>query len=158
MLLLKLVDGVRHHFPGRATEWLFAVIMINWGWILLLPHDTFSLSSSYGVLLTVAPEEVWGIGCLIVGLVRFIALVINGTFADSPYARRSPHVRAVMSALSCFFWMQISLSFLVALGDKPPGTGIAVYPVILWFEVYCAFRAARDAGQVDKAATDAGGR
>lgn len=156
MLLVRVVDGIRSHFPARAVEWLFAIILFNWGLTLVMPHEVFAAYPAYALMATVASETTWGIGCIIVGGLRFVALVLNGTFADKPYGRYSPHVRAGLAGVSCFFWMQIALSLLASEG--PPATGLAVYPAILWFEVFCAFRAARDAGQLDEAARNARGR
>jgi len=153
MLLVRVFDGIREHFPVRAIEWLFAIILFNWGLTLVMPHEVFAAHPAFAMMATIASEMDWGIGAMVVGGLRFVALVLNGTFADKWYARYSPHVRAGLAGLSCFFWMQIALSLLAS--DGPSGTGLAVYPAILWFEVFCAFRAARDAGQVDEAARNA---
>lgn len=150
MLIVKVAQGIKSHLPARAAEWALGAILFNWGWILLLPRETMG-RQAYELMLAIAPEPAWGIGCLVIGAIRLIALVINGTFADTAYSRFSPHVRTAMSGLSCFFWLQIVLSFALA----PPGTGIAVYPVLLVLDLYSAYRAAGDAKHSDMAARNA---
>lgn len=150
MLIVKVVRGIQSHLPARAAEWALGAVLFNWGWILLLPRQTMG-REAYDLMLAVAPEAAWGIGCLAVGAVRLLALVINGTFAQTAYSRYSPHVQAGMSILSCFFWLQIVLSFALA----PVGTGVAVYPVLLVLDLYCAYRASRDAQHSDEVARNA---
>lgn len=150
MLIVRVVRGIHAHLPARAAEWALGAILFNWGWILLLPGQTFG-REAYDLMVAIAPEPIWGIACLVIGATRLIALVINGTFADTAYSRFSPHVRTAMSGLSCFFWLQIVLSFALA----PPGTGLAVYPVLLVLDLYSAYRAAGDAKHSDMAARNA---
>lgn len=151
MIVGRIVNGVATHLPTRVTEWALAAILFNWGGILLLPQETFA-GASYQAMLVIAPESTWGVGCLAIGAARLLALVINGTFADSAYSRWSPRVRVVASVLSTFFWLQIVLSF-VAGGTY--GTGMAVYPVLLVLELYSAHRASRDTRYSDEAARNA---
>lgn len=150
MLIVKVLRGIQSHLPARASEWALGAILFNWGWILLLPRETFS-REAYALMLAVMPENAWGAGCLLLGAVRLLALVVNGTFASTAYSRFSPHVRTGMSVLSCFFWLQIVLSFALA----PAGTGMAVYPVLLVLDLYCAYRASRDAQHSDEVARNA---
>ncbi|WP_143061937.1 hypothetical protein [Faunimonas pinastri] len=141
-MLFKLTAGIRTHIKVRVAEWALGTILFNFGWILLLPAQTFD-GPSYAGMARVAPEGVWGLACLIVGAARLVALFINGT------RRRTPHVRAIMAFLSCFFWLQISLCFLQA-GTVP--TGLAVYPVLLALDIFNLFRASSDARLSDEVA------
>lgn len=150
MLIVKVVRGIQTHLPARAAEWALAAILFNWGWILLLPKETFG-REAYALMLAIMPESSWGVACLVIGAVRLVALVINGTFANTAYSRYSPHVRATMAGLSCFFWLQIVLSFALA----PVGTGMAVYPVLMVLDLYCVYRAAGDAKHSDEVARNA---
>jgi hypothetical protein len=51
-----------------------------------------------------------------IGLVRLLALIVNGTFADSIYARWSPHVRGVCAFLSCGIWFPLWAGFFAVSG------------------------------------------
>lgn len=149
MLIVRVASGVSRHFAARAAEWALAAVIFLWGWVLLLPHATFDLPA-YHIMRAMAPETVWGFACVLIGVVRLGALVVNGTFANTAYSRWSPHVRMGMSFLSVFFWYSVTMTFLT--GSSPPGTGLAVYPVLLALEIYCTFRAARDSRNSDDAA------
>lgn len=129
--LIRVVRDVADHFQVRASEWALGSMLALWGWVLLLPSETFSISSSFDMLLRVMPENAWGLACLIVGLARVVVLFINGAW------RRSPHMRALAALFSCFFWFQISLSIIVG-GKASPG--LAIYPVLMLLDIFHVFR------------------
>ncbi len=52
-----------------------------------------------------------------------------------------------MALASCFFWLQIALSFYAG---NPTGQGMAVYPVLLVLDFFNAYRASRDAWVSDE--------
>lgn len=142
MIVVRLADGIKEHFPARASEWALALILVNWGYVLLLPGDSFIRSgNTLGSFMT---ESMWGWACLFMGFSRLIALFVNGTFKGF---RHSPHVRAIMSFLSCGFWFMITIGLM-----QTSSTGLAVYPVLLLLDYYNAARASRDARLVDEAA------
>lgn len=149
MIIVRIVKGIAGHLPSRAPEWALAVVLFNWGWVLLRSGSTFA-NPIYSQLAKWASEDVWGVACFSMGLLRLSALVINGTFHHR--FRHSPHVRSVMAFWSCFFWFSITIGMLqVDLNS----TGLAVYPVLLILDMYNAMRAARDAREVDEAARHA---
>jgi hypothetical protein len=148
MIIVRIARGIHDHFPARMSEWGLAVMLLNLGLVLGQPNDTMQTSPSLSGLLRIAPEHVWAWALLLIGSVRLLALVVNGTFADTLYGRWSPHVRSVLSFLSCFFWMNITVGLTLS---EMTGTGIAVYPVLLLMDGYNTVRAAGDAAVIDKA-------
>ena len=153
MIIIKMAHGIHKHFPVRAGEWALAFMLFFWGLVLSGPDPVFSKSASYDGLARVASEQAWAIGCLLVGFIRLTALFINGSFADTRYGKFSPHVRGILAFASCFFWAQITVGMI-----RPDGstTGLAVYPVLLVFDLWNAARAWFDAGQADGVKIDGG--
>lgn len=148
MVVLRVIRGIHDHFPARASEWALSVMLFNLGLILALPRQTLQESPSLSGLARIASEDVWAWALLIIGSVRLMALVINGTFVHTTYGRWSPHVRAFLAFASCFFWMQIT----VGLTLSPTfATGLGIYPVLLALDMYNTARAAGDAALVDRA-------
>ena len=151
MIIVKMARGITEHFPARASEWALGVVLFNWGIILLSPTPTFESSPAFAALERWASETTWGYACLMMGLLRLFALIINGSFHGFKY---SPHIRSLMAFFSGFFWCSISLGLLQA---NVSTTGLAVYPVLLLLDIYNVYRAAGDAGLqagAEKYATD----
>ena len=140
MLLIR-VHRLSDSFRFRLVEWVFAAFLFAWGAMLLRSFPTFSLDGMVG-LARLAPEPVWGTGCLFVGATRLSILFINGLW------RRSAHGRAVCAFFSCFAWLSISFGLWTS-GVVAPGQ--AIYPIILVADIYIVFRAARDAREADEA-------
>lgn len=121
----------------RAIEWLFAIMMVVWGVYLLLPMATFEMEI-YRTLAAIADERVWGIWSMCVGLIRLIALAING------YIRQTPAVRMFAAGLGVIWWSVLAYLFLVMLEDDPPAAA-SWYPVFIMAELYSVLRSAGDA-------------
>lgn len=131
----KMILHFTQTFPSRVSEWTLASILASWGLMLLRPEVTFATSPSYVGLERIAAEDTWGWFCLIAGVIRLMALTINGIW------KPTYHIRSALAFLSCFFWLQISLGFM-ASGNA--STGLAVYPWLLMLDIYSTYRAARD--------------
>jgi hypothetical protein len=123
----------------RASEWVLACMMTSWGIVLAQPADTFSLLPIYAGLHRIAEEEVWSLVCLFIGMVRLIALAINGAMPEFTLAART-----VTAFLSCFFWFQITLGVIAAGVAGTTNTAIAVYPWLAVLDVICVYRIAKD--------------
>lgn len=149
MIIVRVVRGITDHFPARASEWALASMLMLWGHILLVSPGIFESSTAFRELASFASETVWGFACLAMGGARLTALFVNGSF---PKFRYSPHVRAVMSYFSCYFWFAISFGILLS---QIPTTDLAVYPVLLLLDVYNGHRAACDAREADEVARNA---
>lgn len=153
MILVRVRDGVRHHFPARKAEWACAFMSLGIGIQFLQPESTFALSRAYAGMAAMAPEGVWGAACFGVGAIRLAALIINGTFAESWYGRWSPHVRASLAALACFVWTTLWIG--VVNSATPASLGLAIWPVVLFLDIANVVQATHDARDQDMRARNA---
>lgn len=140
-LILRVAHGVHHHFPKRVVEWGLSTILINWGMILVRDGATIKPDGALAGLLRLASEDIWGIAAISVGVMRLVALIINGSFYKTPLVKYAPYGRLIGSFASCFIWMQVTLALLkyddVALG-------LSIYPVFLAWDMFTVFHTARD--------------
>lgn len=120
----------------RSVEWLLASMMVAWGIGLLLPGNSMELPA-YRLLGAIAPEPVWAAWSISIGLLRMLALYINGSW------RKTPLVRAVSSLFGAFWWVVLGYCFLKS-GPWPYPAGVAWFPVLFLFECYSISRGARD--------------
>jgi len=141
MILAHLSHSLRETFPGRASEWALGLILFNWSLILTLNPELFEVSRSFVALRQLFDQSTWALLCLVGGGGRLIILAINGAW------RRSPHARAAGAFLACFFWFQISIGLYQA---GTGGTGLAVYPVLFFLDVFNVIRAGGEAGISDR--------
>jgi predicted signal transduction protein with EAL and GGDEF domain len=147
MIVFRIMTGVGAHFVPRITEWIMSFVLLGWGMALLQEGDIFTRSPVWAVMAATMREDSWGWAAVIVSLLRVTALFINGTFKDHWFSKYSPHIRAITSAISCQFWMQVVVG-IVATGYN--STGIPVYSGLAMICGVNAFRAARDAGIADR--------
>lgn len=152
MIIVKLAGGIRDHFPARASEWGFAALLLWIGYFLAVTPGTFVTSAGYAGLAALADEATWRIVCFVVGSLRLLALVINGTFATTWYGRWSPHVRGACAFLSCGVWLPLMWGFL--LSERPLLINGFV-GVVLAIDVYNIRRVWADAGRSDQAVVNA---
>ncbi|CAM5772076.1 hypothetical protein LMIY3S_03722 [Labrys miyagiensis] len=149
MIVARVVNGVWTHFRLRLPEWVSATIMLGFGAILLEPGNTFELSPGFAFMADVAPENVWGVCLVLLGGLRFVALVLNGTFV--PFQRLSPLVRSATATLAATAWMIVGIGILVS-NNLLPGwlvyIGLSVLDAITGYSVAgeagAAFRAHRN--------------
>ena len=153
MIVVRVARGISDHFPARASEWGFAGLLIGLGYVFAGSPDLFDASRSYSGLARLADETVWGSACIAIGVVRLLALVINGTFAESWYGRWSPHVRGVCAFLSCGIWFPLWAGFIAI--DGAPIVKLFTFTVLL-IDAYNIRRVWSDAGRTSKAYADAG--
>lgn len=128
-----------HKFTSRATEWLFALFLVGWCVILLAFPSMFTApatAAQFATLNAAFGQIPVAFTCGTMGIVRFIALWINGRSSGTPF------IRMAMAFFSCFFWWNISLGLFLS---GVPTTGWAIYPAILLFEMINVLRAASDA-------------
>ena len=138
-----IIARLAHSFPVRTNEWALSTIMLLIGLILLNPFPTLATSPALYPLLRWGPEENWGIACLLVGMLRMIVLLINGSW------RASPAWRAVFAFVGCLVWFQISLGLMAS---ERVDQGLAIFPVFLALDMYSMFRAGLDGRKVAEAA------
>lgn len=146
MIIARIAKGIAEHLPGRASEWALATMLLLWGVVLFNSLGLFSQSYFIG-LARIANQYNWAILCSVAGAARLLALAVNGTFGKTWWSRFSPHVRAVMAFMACFYWFTITLSIL---GSEQLTTGVAVYPVLFALDAYNVVRASSDARHSDE--------
>jgi hypothetical protein len=143
MIVLRLANGIREHFPARVSEWIMTAAILGWAAVLSGDPGTFETSRSFQEIARYGDERFWSTVCLAVGLLRLAALVVNGTFRQFPY---SPHLRGGASFVACVFWGQIALGVLIAWVSGGSGTGAVAYCTFMTIEVWNLFRAWADVG------------
>jgi hypothetical protein len=148
---LRLVRGAAHNFAIRVSDWFAASVMLSFGMLLMLCGVTLGHDRTFGLLWQYAPPWVWGYVCLLIGVGRIAALVVNGTF---PSFRWSPHIRMAMAAFSVFVWFQITLGVLARDGGS---VMIAFFPNLFLFDLYNLFLAASEAGVSERRIRHVGG-
>ena len=104
-ILIKAVAHVPQTFRLRLCEWVLATIMMLFG-IVLAHSDITQVGKFFGTLFEQWPPSVLAAVTTSIGLIRFLALLINGLW------RRSPWVRAAMAMVSAVFWAQIAFALI----------------------------------------------
>ncbi|WP_309084143.1 hypothetical protein [Chelativorans sp.] len=149
MIVLRLATGIREHFPQRVSEWVLTGAILGWAAVLSGDGNTFANAPSFSELARMADEDTWAVICLVVGLLRLTALVINGTFRAFPY---SPHMRGLASFAACIFWGQVALGMMLAwLNHGAAGTGMVIYLAAMAQDAWNLFRAWADVGASQQA-------
>ncbi len=141
-MFLRIVKGVRDHFEDRKVEWAVAAACTWWGWTLAQPGVAWVNEAAWAGMLRLAPEDTWGVISMLAGGFWLMALAINGTFANTIYARHSPKVRGVAALGSAFVWFQVVMSV-----SAVQTSGIGIYPLPLALSLWCIFNAWRDIGR-----------
>lgn len=121
----------------RSVEWLLAFLMVAWGAGLMLPGNTMELQH-YRHLAALAPEPVWAAWSMSIGIARLAALYINGSWS------RSPLIRAGGAALGVIWWLILGYLLYTGRAGGPLPAALMWYPVFCGFELYSAWRGARD--------------
>lgn len=119
----------------RALEVCLSIIMLAYGLILLYPIPTFT-STPYRVIAAFVTENQAGSIAVALAILRLAALKRNG---DGIY---TPIPRIVGCVSGSMFWTALSLGFFMSI--PPLTTGLAVYPVLAFAELFSARRAAAD--------------
>jgi hypothetical protein len=150
-MFLRIVTGIRDHFEERFIEWSMAATATYWGWTVAQPGTAWTNEAAWAGMIRAAgwlfgaspetAEDLWGILCMVAGGFWLVALAVNGTFADTVYARHSPKVRGIAAFGSAVVWFQILISVSAA-----QTSGAGIYPLPLVMSLWCVFNAWRDIG------------
>lgn len=144
MILIKTWSGIADHFPMRWSEWLMAIPALGMGVALTYQSDMFSLSAAFQALAQWGDEKHWAIAVLLVGILRLIALAVNGSF---PIFRYTPHLRLLASFVGGFFWSQFCLGILISyFNNEGALSGVVAYGTLSIIEIANAYRASADVG------------
>jgi hypothetical protein len=146
VIVAKLVSGVTDHFITRLPEWIWSIILLNFGVTLLGSSDTFEGNVNFSVMERMAGENTWGWFLTVIGGLRLLSLVINGTF--KPLCVWTPHARALGATFSCFAWFLIALGIFLA---NPAATGWKTYAGLLIGDMIVAVVVAGEAARALRA-------
>lgn len=144
-----MLISLHEHFPIRVSDWLLSVILFSWGLTVLFLDPAVWALPIYSGLDSLASQGTWASLAIALGAARLGALFVNGA------VRRSPHLRAVGAFLAIFIWVQISLG---SMTSEAAGAAVAIYPWLVFADMFNVYRAARDARQSDTAAKQQLGR
>lgn len=98
-----IIVSLQKHFAARAPEWFASGTMALWGLYLFLHPNLFEdprLSEVFKGLNTF-DQSTWATAALTVGVVRGMALFVNGAYT------RTPLIRLLTAFLSAFIWTQV---------------------------------------------------
>lgn len=139
-----IIQSLRQHWPSRKMEWLGAGFLMSWGVYVLLHPELFTQPATaelFSGLVTLSdsftqyPALAWGGLAFAIGLVRAVALFVNGAYV------RTPAIRVATSFVSIFILTQICLGLW---HSGVPNTGLVVYPWLIIADLISAYRAAID--------------
>lgn len=149
IVLRRLASGVWDHAGARFTEWLGLVPLMGMGVVLYAQPGFLATTASFVVLAAWASAGAWSNMVLSCGLLRLIALAVNGTFRQFPY---SPLIRFFASAFAAMFWMLFTVGFYTAWRDGGGApTPIIAYGTLMLLELRNAY-----VSRVDMAASARG--
>ena len=132
MLTVRIVRGIVNHFPIRKSEWGMGFAALGMAMVLRFQSEMFATGRSFVTMAQMADEITWGILAITIGLIRGIALGVNGSFAGFGY---SPHLRLLASILGLLFWSQFVLGILIAaIYHGGAMSGIVAYGTFCFFE------------------------
>lgn len=141
--------AVTSRLRTRSLEIMLAVMMLNCGLTLLLPRETFLLPQ-WQYLRQWADEETLGVSFVVVGLIRWGAVIVNGRYTKSPLWRIAGCL------FGAFFWAAILVAALegyyYGVGYWQ-GYGMPLFVPVTFtctcFEIFAAYRCAIDASEYD---------
>lgn len=140
MISVRFKDTFRERLP----EWISSFSLMGWGIILLTISPLNWQQEYFNLLEDIATQRTWGIVAITLGLLRIIALVVNGVW------RPTAHLRALGALGGVVVWMTIFVSYF-NLEWNPPSMAIKAGMVIT--DLVALWYAAGDAKLADIKAT-----
>lgn len=140
-----ILHSLQQHWPARKLEWMMVGLSLSWGAYAVFHPELFTQPATAAVLrqmvvmsswLSPRPELVWGGGAILMGLVRFVALFINGAYV------RSPMFRSVAAFGTMFIFTQVSIALY---RSGVANWGLVIYPWLVGVDLMSSYRAAQDA-------------
>ncbi|AZB65046.1 hypothetical protein EBL87_15335 [Cereibacter sphaeroides] len=133
IVVRRIWEGTRSHFPIRATEWIMAVPLLGIGYALYLDDELFSRTPSFSTLAEYGDETSWCIVIMACAICRLLALLINGTFHGFTH---SPLIRLAASLTAMSFWSLFTIGIATAyLTHQGAPTGIIAYGTFMVMEL-----------------------
>lgn len=130
---------IQHRFGPRMMEWFYSFHMLGWGYVLLKNDSLFSQQSWSAFQQLFGTEAFLGWSMAILGMLRILGLVINGSRKEV-----TPHIRQFSAAVGCLVWAGISFCYYQS---GVLSTWLAIYPLFALGEGVNMYRAARDQGE-----------
>ena len=127
--------NIRGLFETRRLEVFLASSTTLFGAWLLMPWDAMA-TSTFDMILSAAPEKVWGLVFLLNGLGHMFALAINGRRWWTPFARW------IASLISGLVYLAFCIGFILQSWET---TAVPVYFSMACGFVICLYFAWRDA-------------
>ena len=125
-------------YPTRTVEHMLAWMVVVWSFAVAWPGNMM-VGPSFAALLVIAPEQFWGWSGVVLGVLRLIALYVNGRW------RRTPGLRLLGAASGMIWWIVLSACYWVAVENGAPDFPMRyVFYVFIAFEVYSCFRCGQD--------------
>lgn len=135
-----------HRMKTRSVELFLAVVMTMQGLIYLIPGNTFGLPHyaylKSWVMFFPGSEEVFGAIILFCGMVRSVAVLLNGSYARTAWL--TPPARLIGCFVGSVYWMTLTLSFMSADIMATPAALSWTFAAFC-FELFSSLRATVDA-------------
>lgn len=140
----RTAEHVFDSIRAKGLEWICTLAGFLFGFALIQPASTFSLSPAYAMLAQTttyvgATEEGIGWSVLTASLVRFAVLAYNGLWTSSPLARRA------LALMFSLFWCFIFTGFVASIGLESTGS---VYLAFLTGEAINVIRTSYETGRI----------
>lgn len=149
IVLRRITHGIWDHAGARFTEWLGLVPLMGVGIALYAQPEALTTTPSFATLASWMAPGAWSNTLLLCGLLRLVALAVNGTFRAFPY---SPLIRFAASSVAALFWMLFTVGIYTAWRDGGGSpTGIVAYGTLMLLELRNAY-----VSRVDMAASARG--
>jgi len=129
-----------NHCGNRVFEWYAAVVMVGMGVMMFLPGNSLQSGQFRHFRLEVMNEFVVAFSVGGIGLMRCVALFLNGN-----WPHYGPILRIVGAMVGSVVWTLLALvllanSYILAV----PSIGIPTYACMIVFEIYSVYRAGVD--------------
>lgn len=134
-----MIRRVSNYLNGRLFEWYATANMLGIGVMICLYPNSLQWSAFKYILTHFISSSVVGLGCLVVGYVGIVALIVNGRSEVW-----GPRARAWGAAVRAVIWFQLWYSLLVfAISDTgTPSIGLVNWALLFFGEIIVGYRAA----------------
>lgn len=139
MIEHQFFEELKRHFPSRSSEWVMAGVLATWGAYVIaypsmLDRDVFAGFHAMN-WSSIPTSAFWGLIAFSVGMMRAMALFVNGAYT------RTPLVRLGSSMISALVWSQIVIGFWMS---GIPSPAVVVYSGLVVLDGISAYRASKD--------------
>ncbi|UFW75219.1 hypothetical protein [Bradyrhizobium sp. WU425] len=125
-------------YPTRTVEHMLAWMILVWSASVAVPGNMMR-GPTYQYLLAIAGEGFWGWTGVGLGVLRLVALYINGNW------RRTPVLRFVGAMSGLVWWLILSALYGLAVQNGAPDFPMRyVLVVFIFFEAYSCYRCGQD--------------